>query len=141
MQMPSQCPVCSAYSLAPDREVTALVAVCDVLVYKALEALGKYIVRAERSRFAVLGTKPFHEAHTIWSTDDQTVDKACRWAWDVVPALLNVYGPSGRVAAEDVTSTLDSYVHDLAITGTPHSIEELNYRLSTKLGVGETSHG
>lgn len=138
MQIPSQCPVCSAYSLAPDREVTALVAVCDVLVYKALEALGKYIVRQDRSRFNELGGRPFYLAHTLWQPTDEIVDKACRWAWDVVPALLNVYGPSGMIAADDVVNTLNSYVHDLAITGTPHTLKELNYRLTTRLGLEST---
>ena len=47
-----------------DVDATALVAVVDVLVVKALEAVGKRIVRSNRARFNELKGRPFHEAHT-----------------------------------------------------------------------------
>lgn len=137
--IPSQCPVCGAYSLAPDQDVSTLLTVSNVLVFKALEAMGKYIVRAERARFKMLGSRPFHEAHTLWQADDATVDKALRNAWDVVPALLDVHGNAG-VTPVQVTKMLDDYVHDLVITGTPHSLEELSWRYSSRLGLPVFDH-
>ena len=61
-----RCPVCGASSLTPEAQMGALLAVCDVLVVKALEQLGKRIVRGERSRFRLLGTRPWYTVHTIW---------------------------------------------------------------------------
>jgi hypothetical protein len=106
---------------------SALLAVCDVLVIKALETMGKWIVRADRSRFNAFGSRPWHTAHTMWQPDDEVVSKALRGAWDVVPAMLDNHGCCG-VASGQVTEMLDSYVHDLVITGTPHTIGELQYR-------------
>lgn len=128
------CPMCGAISLIPDSDSSALMAVSDVLVVKALESLGKYVVRAERSRFRVLGTRPWHVAHTLWQPDDAMVSKALKGAWDVVPALMGTYGCCG-VTAVQVTDLLDSYVHDLAITGTPHDRYEMQGRFSRHLGV------
>lgn len=133
-RLPSPCVCCGAYALAPAEGTIRLLAVCDVLVIKALEQMGKWIVRAERSRFRTLGTRPFHEAHTLWQPDDATVSKALRSAWDVVPALLPTHGCCD-VTVRQVTDMLDSYVHDLVITGTLHTIEELDYRFSEKLGL------
>jgi hypothetical protein len=118
---------------AIDRHV--LLAVCDVLCVKALETMGKWILRVERRRYgeAQLTGLPLHQAHTRWPVTDDIVDKALRGAWDVIPAMLSEHGCCG-VTAEQVTSMLDSYVHDLAITGTPHSIAELYYRFCTALG-------
>lgn len=133
-RIPSPCPVCGAYSLAPDHDVSTLLTVSNVLVFKALEAMGKYIVRAERARFKLLGNRPFHEAHTLWQAEDKTVDKALKNAWDVVPALLDVHGCCG-VTSTEVTRMLDDYVHDLVITGTPHTLDELAWRYEAKLGL------
>jgi hypothetical protein len=132
--VPGPCPVCGAVSLAPETQTSTLLAVCDVLVLKALEAMGKYIVRAERSRHRTLDSRPYHVAHTVWQPTDAVVDKALKNAWDVVPALLDVHGCCD-VTALQVTRMLDAYVHDLVITGTPHSIAELLYRFDTRLGL------
>lgn len=126
------CPVCGAYSLTHDTQASALLAVCDVLVIKALESMGKWICRAERSRFRALGTRPWYVAHTMWQPDDAVVDKALKGAWDVVPAMLNTHGCCD-ITARQVTAMLDSYVHDLVITGTAHTIEELRYRFVSRL--------
>lgn len=138
-KIPGQCPVCGAYSLAPERPVSTLLTVSDVLVYKALESMGKSILRSPRGRFQQFGSRPFHEAHTFWPANDALVDKVLRRAWDVVPALLDTHGCCG-VTSLQVTRMLDDYVHDLAITGTPHSIEELSYRYSTRLGLPVYDH-
>jgi hypothetical protein len=112
-----------------------LLAVCDVLVVKALEKMGNYIVRAERSRYALLGVRPHYLAHTLWKPSDAIVSKAIRGAWDVVPLLLETHGGCCNYDAAHVVSLLDVYVHDLAITGTEHDIDELAYRLRSKLGL------
>lgn len=133
-RVPSPCPVCGAYSLAPEGSASALLAVCDVLVIKALEAMGKWIVRASRERFRVLGTRPWYVAHTLWQPEEAIVSKALKGAWDVVPAMLDHHGCCG-VTARQVTEMLDSYVHDLAITGTLHNMADLHYRFETYLGL------
>ena len=145
VDIPSPCPVCGAYSLAPAERTTTLLAVCDVLVLKALETLGKYIVRLERNRYYLLGDRPLHLAHTIWPPQrhvtadgeiepDEIVTKATRGAWDVVPAVMSLHGCCDITTAS-VVCTLDEYVHDLAVSGTRHSIEHLAYRFDTRLGL------
>jgi hypothetical protein len=129
-----RCPVCGASSLTPEREMGSLLAVCDVLVVKALEQVGRRIVRDERSRFRTLGTRPWHVVHTIWSPADGEVTKILKGAWDVVPAMLDAHGCCG-VTSVQVTAMLDDYVHDLVITGTFHTLTELNYRFDSRLGL------
>jgi hypothetical protein len=126
--------VCGAYSLTHDEQSSALLAVCDVLVVKALETMGKWIVRADRSRFRALGTRPWYLAHTLWQPNDLVISKALKGAWDVVPAMLDAHGCCD-VTSRQVTDMLDSYVHDLVITGTAHHINHLAYRFSDRLGL------
>ena len=107
-----------------DVDATALVAVVDVLVVKALEAVGKRVVRADRARFNALKGRPFHEAHVLWPTDIVTVSKATRGAWDVVPALLDNHGCPG-VESGRVVTLLDAYVSQVATHGVPHRLDRL----------------
>lgn len=107
-----------------DVDATALVAVVDVLVVKALESVGKRIVRADRSRFNALRGRPFHEAHMLWPTDIITVSKATKGAWDVVPALLDNHGCPG-VESGRVVTLLDAYVSQVATHGVPHRLDRL----------------
>lgn len=107
-----------------DVDATALVAVVDVLVVKALEAVGKRIVRADRARFNALKGRPFHEAHVLWPTDIITVSKATKGAWDVVPALLDNHGCPG-VESGSVVTLLDAYVSQIATHGAPHRLDRL----------------
>jgi hypothetical protein len=130
----SPCPVCGAYSLAPAGEMSALLAVCNVLVLKALEKLGSFIVRVERRRHNLMDSRPYYVAHTLWQPTDATVDKALKGAWEVVPALLVTHGCCD-ITSVQVSTMLDDYVHDLAITGTPHTLEELQYRFTNRLGL------
>ena len=111
---------------APGRDVdaTALVAVVDVLVVKALEAIGKRVVRADRARFNALRGRPFHEAHVLWPTDVITVSKATKGAWDVVPALLDNHGCPG-VDSGRVVTLLDAYVTQVATHGVQHRLDRL----------------
>ncbi len=130
----SPCPVCGSFTGTTLATASPLLAVCDVLVIRALEVAGKRIVRAERSRFRVMGTRPWHVAHTIWRPRPEYVVKSLQNAWDVVPALLDSYGCCG-VTSRQVTECLDRYTSDLLITGTAHNITELRYRFSTGLGI------
>lgn len=134
MDIPTQCPCCGAYSLTHDSHTAAILAVCDVLATKALEAMGKWIVRAERSRHRAMGTRPYFVAHTLWQPDETVVDKALKGAWDVIPPLLETHGCCD-ISPRMVTDMLDDYVHDLVITGTPHTILELQYRMWDRLGM------
>lgn len=133
-EIPGVCPVCGAYSLAPEGERSALLAVCDVLVVKALEKAGNYLLRAERSRYRMRGSLPTHMLHTLWPAPDDIVSKALRGAWDVVPALLDSHGCCD-ITGLQVTNMLDEYVHDLVITGTPHHLDHLKYRFTSRLGL------
>lgn len=128
----SACPVCGSDTVPDTERMTSLLAVCDVLCFKALETIGKWIVRADRSRFAALGQRPFYLAHTLWQPDDAVCAKALKGAWDVVPAMLDSHGCCG-VTSLAVVGMLDGYVHDLVITGTPHHINHLVYRFAVYL--------
>jgi hypothetical protein len=114
-----------------------ILAVCDVLVVKALEKLGNYVVRADRARFRQLADSglPLHQAHTLWPTNDALVDKALRGAWDVVPYVLDTYDPKSVIRHHQVVEVLDTYVHDLSITGSQHERPELAYRLRQYLDI------
>lgn len=107
-----------------DVDATALVAVVDVLVVKALEAVGKRIVRADRARFNALKGRPFHEAHVLWPADIVTVSKATKGAWDVVPALLDNHGCPG-IESGRVVTLLEAYVSQVATHGVPHRLGRL----------------
>ena len=131
--------MCGAYSIQQETQTSALLAVCDVLTVKALETMGKWIVRADRSRFRTLGTRPWYVAHTLWQPDDVVVTKALRGAWDVIPPLLDQYGCCG-VSPLQVTEMLDLYVHDLCITGTEHTLGDLKYRFEDRLGLPVFDH-
>lgn len=119
-------------------EEEVLVAVCDVLVVKALEHLGKWVLRADRSRWAQHGGEPLHTAYMRWRPDDAMVSKALRGAWDVVPAMLTARG--GQRDPERVVAALDSYVHDLAVTGMSHTLGDLQYRLERVSFSGQHQH-
>jgi len=129
----ARCPVCGQQT--PHDQSQILLAVCDVLVVKALEAMGRWLLRVGgRSRFAeaAAARTPLHQVHTRWQDTDDIVDKALRGAWDVIPAMLNTHGCC-NITALQVTACLDAYVHDLVITGTPHTLAELHYRFETQL--------
>ena len=135
---PSECPVCGAYSLAPEAPSAALLAVADVLVVKTLETIGKRIVRASRSRYHEHGAAPWHTAHTRWTMDDAGVAKALTGAWDVLPVMLAAHArdlDDAAGCAADVRAMLDEYVRDLVITGHPHTLDALCYRFVTRLGL------
>ena len=123
-QAPRRNPDARLTAHGQDVDATALVAVVDVLVVKALEAVGKRVVRSDRARFNALKGRPFHEAHVLWPTDILTVSKATKGAWDVVPALLDNHGCPG-VESGRVVTLLDAYVTQVATHGVPHRLDRL----------------
>ena len=108
-----------------DPDLAPLVAACDALVLKALESVGKRLVRSDRARYRVLGTRPFHEAHCLWPAPPDLVDKALRSAWDVVPSLC-----SHTDAIPNLTSVLDMYVKAVVSRQEPHDCNDLSKVLS-----------
>lgn len=119
------CPCCGAYRGTTLQTRAALLAVCDVLVTKALEAVGKRIVRSDRSRFAQLESRPWHLAHTLWPAREPDM-RGLDSHWLVIPALLEAH--ASGVTVEAVVDMVDSYARDLLITGTPHDLDNLRYR-------------
>ncbi len=109
-------------------EDLGLVAACDVLVLRALELVGKRIVRADRSRFKRLADAPFNLAHLMWQPDQEMLDKALAGAWDYVPQVVQDHARSD-VSARQVELVLDRYVRDLVHATRGHAVEELRYRL------------
>lgn len=128
------CPVCGAYGGESLAQAPALLAVCDVLVVRALELVGKQIVRAERPRHRILGTRPWHVAHTLWRPEPIMVERGLRGSWDVIPAMLDHHGCCG-VTSRQVQNMLDTYIQDLLVTGTAHNLTDLRYRMEKFLGV------
>jgi hypothetical protein len=118
---------------SPDHTVQTLIAVCDVLVVKALEKMGNYLIRAERSRYNEWGDKPYYLVHTHYEATDQIVTKALKGAWDVVPLILDTHGPKFDAAL--AVAILDQYVHDLAVTNDEHHLNVLAMRLRSGLGL------
>lgn len=116
--------------VVPAHDEVMLIAVCDVLVLKALENLGKWIVRHERCRPKQWRGRPLYEAHTHWRPDSTMIVKSLRGAWAIVPDVLDRWGDSDHVDVEQFMNTLDSYVYDLAVTGHPHTLDTLTDRLT-----------
>ena len=132
--LPTECPCCGAYSLTHDQQASTLLAVCDVLVLKTLETIGKYILKEDRSRFSEAEGIPRYLIHTEWPITDDVAAKLLKGAWVIVPLIVGTYGCAG-VSADKITNMLDSYIHDLVITKTQHSKEELQYRFNSRLGI------
>ena len=116
---------CCGHAVTDD---LGLVAACDVLVLRALEVVGKRIVRADRSRFNRLGAAPFHHAHLLWQPAPEMLDKALAGAWDHVPQIVDDHARAD-VSAVQVRLVLDRYVRDLVQGTRGHAVEELRYRL------------
>lgn len=105
-----------------------LLAASDVLILRALELIGKRIVRVERSRFARLEHRPFHEAHCLWQPDGEMLDKALETAWQLVPMVVREHARDD-ISPEQVVLVLDRYVRDLVHGMKGHDVQELRYRL------------
>lgn len=112
----------------------AIVAVCDVLVLRALEVTGKRIVKLDRSRFSKMGNNPWHVAHTIWQPDSHIVNKALAGAWDILPIMVEAHGCCG-IGVASTAKMLDDYTRDLLVTGRKHNLDDLRYRFESRLHV------
>jgi hypothetical protein len=133
-EIASSCPCCGAYSGTVLARPPALLAVCDVLVIRALEAVGRRIVRLKRDRFSQMHGRPWHVAHTLWRPDEVMTAKALNGAWDVVPAMLDNHGCCG-LTTNEVTKMLDEYVHELIMQQRPHDLVLLKSRFENQLHV------
>ena len=109
-----------------------LVGAADVLVLRALELVGKRIVRVDRSRYQRLEGRPFHDAHLLWSPDAQMLDRALSTAWSFVPQIVADHARD-EVDPEQVVLTLDRYVRDLCVSQRGHDLTELCFRLTVFL--------
>lgn len=116
------CPTCQAHPAAP------LTAAADVLVLRALERIANHLLRADRSRYRLLGGRPRHEAHVLWQPDPAAVDQALGGAWQHVGPVLDQHGPVGA-DVDEVRAILDRYVRDLLAQQAPHDPGELTLRL------------
>jgi hypothetical protein len=117
-------------------DLRALAAACDMAVMRALELIGKRVVRGgERSRFGALNRsgRSWAEAHTIWRPEPGQVDAALSGAWTVLPRLVAEHGCCALVEP-GLQSLLDGYVRELALSGREHTFEELQQRLRAAAG-------
>lgn len=101
----TRCPTCGYASEEP------LVTGCMALVMRVLEVLGKRIARVPRSRYAVLGDRPFEAAYTLWEAEDSHLEAALDGAWSHVWPLLQIYAPEVRSPIE-VELALDRVVRE-----------------------------
>lgn len=127
--MTGDCPTCGR---PPEGDV--LVAACDVLILRALELVGKRLVRVDRSRYARLGDRPWHDAHLVWQADEAMTDRALRDAWTTVPAVVREHGCCD-LTPDELRRVLDRYARDLIAAGRGHDVDELRMRLSAYLGL------
>lgn len=111
--------------------------VCDALTMQALQRVGRWIIRHERPRPKLwAGTgRPLHEAYLRWPVDDAVIGKALRGAWDIVPMLLARWDDFACLDEEELMNSLDSYVHDVVVTQTPHTVAELRRRIDSTFPV------
>lgn len=110
----------------PTTAQPGLLGASDVLVVRALELVGKRIVRVERSRYRELGDRPFHEAHTLWQPDSEMLDKALVGAWSPVAQVVRDHARADVDAAQ-VALALDRYVRDLIRARRDHTVADLAY--------------
>lgn len=129
------CAFCGAYSLPGFAAHSALFALSDLLVLKALEVVGKRIVRVSRTRYNLREGRPWHESHALWRPDGPMMDKGLENAWDLVPVLIDSQGLSATVAPTVVVNMLDRYTRDLLMAGQPHSVRLLRARFEKVLGI------
>jgi len=118
-------------ALSSEHTISPVVlAMCDALVMKALEKVGMYQLKADRSRFREAAGHSLASVHTLYPATDETVTKVLRGAWDVLPHLLEAHAsPTFATSSENVAKVLEEYVQDLAITGEAPNVTELAYRL------------
>lgn len=126
----SPCACCGQFSLPVSSQASSLLAVCDVLVIKTLEQIGKWVVRSgDRNRYQHRGDTPWHLCHTLWPVPDKGLDRVLANAWDVIPAMLSTYGCCDATPKQ-VSAVLDVYVRDLVKRQVGHDAKEMREYLS-----------
>lgn len=110
-----------------------LLPVCDALTLEALRRVGQWILRHDRSRPKLWRGRPSWEAYQnpVWPVDDEVIGKALRHAWSLIPVMLSRWEDLACLDDEALMNTLDSYVHDLVVTRTPHTVEQLRLRIDS----------
>lgn len=132
---PGPCPVCGGLTVAPAVQRSTLLAVSNVLVLKALDKLGNYLIRrGERSLYSRFGSIPRSEVYLHVRPTTVQVDRALQGAWDVIPAQLADFGCSG-VTARQVQAMLTDYIHHLADAGLRHDVDLLRRCFVDQLGL------
>lgn len=108
--------------LSEDLHAQVLVAACDMLVLRALELIGKRVVRDDRSRFLTLQAtgRAWFEAYTIWAPEPAQVDAALSTAWANCDRIVAFYGHWGYTETT-LKSALDGYVRQLVEYSHPHN--------------------
>ena len=136
-QLPTECPVCGAASIAPSSRRSTLLAVCDALVIKTLEKLGKSTARQHRPLYRLHTERgvawPELYLHAAEVTPAAT-DLALEGAWDVAASLLDAHGLT-EVDAPTLERFLSQYVHDLTRYRLRHTAEALADRFEQVLGL------
>lgn len=100
--------------------VDPLAVACESIVVRALEVLGKRIVRQRRSRWVQLGATPWYEVHTLWSPKETDVNATLEHAWDLVPDLCIRWGHDDPVG---LAQRLDAYTRQLVWDGEMPTLE------------------
>lgn len=102
----------------PSRDIPsddALIAACDVLVYRALERAGNRL----RTTANFTGKESASDVYLAVKPSPRSIDALMTDAWSCLPRVLDGHDVDG------VTPVLDGYVRGLLLTQTPHSRETL----------------
>jgi len=121
--MPEPCSSCGR-----GEDDRGLIGACDVMVMRALELIGKRIVRIDRSRYARLEGRPFHQAYLLWQPDAEQLEKSLAGAWDYLPQIIDDHADS-HVTGSQLALLLDRYVRDLIQARRGHDVDELRFRM------------
>jgi hypothetical protein len=102
----------------PTRDIPsddALIAACDVLVYRALERAGNRL----RTSANFTGKDPASDVYLSVKPTPRSIDTLMGDAWSCLPRVLEGHD------VDRVTPILDGYVRGLLLTQTPHSRDTL----------------
>ncbi len=71
---------------------------CEMLILRALEVLGKRLVReaGKKNRWQDRGDTGWYALHTIWPASAKDIDGALRNAWDMVDEVQARWGTRDR---------------------------------------------
>lgn len=92
-------------------EAVKLTILADMVVRRALESVGKRILRADRSRFRRLDElgRDITDAHTAWLADEVEAGRAIRGAWAILPGALSAHDLT-HVDPAQLSQVLEEFV-------------------------------